>query len=384
MKKLLTILLALLICTSLVLIGCSKKDNGTDPVKDPADELTDEPVEFPEDILAYNTQAENLVAELQAKSELDEEILGYINGMPISASQVRYAAMYTGYNEEMGVTGEELENVAPDYFKQNAAVIALAYEYGVDLGSTTKDYMTTSIQAMKEYFVTDEAYNEYFAGNPYTAFTYHLATLYNFLFEQVYAEFSEDEAVKSEAIANAIAFYEENDFVRAKHILIQFPAGEGENGELTDEQKAATLEKANEVLDKVNAMGDISEFDALITEYNEDPGMTSNPDGYFFGRGEMVPEFEESAYSLEEGKTSGLVETTYGYHILLKLPVNDEEAIVNTEKFAEFTTEAFYDLFEEKLNAEYDITYVDGYSARFEEYKNEYYETMSESATTAE
>ena len=73
------------------------------------------------------------------------------------------------------------------------------------------------------------------------------------------------------------------DMVRAKHILIQFPeVGEGENGALTDAQKEATLAEANEVLEKVNSMADISEFDALIKEYNDDPGMETFTDGYYF------------------------------------------------------------------------------------------------------
>ena len=375
MKKLLAIMLALLLCTSFVLIGCSE---------DNSDDTTDVPREFPADILAYNADIEALVEEFEPKTELDSEILCHINGIPLSASQVRYAAMYTSYNEEMGVVGEELENVAPDYYKQTAAVISLAYEYGFELDDTVNNYLTTSLQAMKDYFVTDEDYYGYFEGNPYTPYNYHLTTLHSFLYEQIYAKFCEDEAVQDEAIENTLSFYEENDYVRAKHILIMFPEGEGEDGALTEEQKAATLEKANEVLDKVNAMGDISEFDALIADYNEDPGMTYNPDGYFFTKGEMVPEFEESAYSLEEGKTSGLVETTYGYHILLKLSVNDREAIVNTEKYGEFTTEAFYTMFDEKMAEEYDITYADGYSERFDTYKAEYYELMAEEEATEE
>lgn len=378
------ILAAVLIVLKVIPNDKSKTDNGdktnvennVENNNENNDETNNEA--FSPDIVSYNEKLEGIVEQFQPKEELDKEVLGHINGLPISASQVRYAAMYTAYNEEMGITGEELENVATDFYKQNAAVIALAYEYGIELDDTVNEYMSTSVQAMKEYFGTDEEYNKYFEGNPYTAYTYHLTTLQSYLYEQVYAKFCENEDVKNEAVANTLAFYEENDYVRAKHILITFPEGEGENGEVTEEQKAATLEKANAVLTEVNAMGDISEFDALIEKYNEDPGMTYNPDGYFFTRGEMVPEFEESAYTLEEGKTSGLVETTYGYHILLKLPVNDSEAIVNTEKFGEFTTEAFYAMFDERMAAEYEITYADGYSERFASYKNEYYETLAE------
>jgi len=36
----------------------------------------------------------------------------------------------------------------------------------------------------------------------------------------------------------------------------------------------------------------------------------------FFARGEMLPDFEESAFNLKVGETSGIVETSFGYHII--------------------------------------------------------------------
>ena len=54
---------------------------------------------------------------------------------------------------------------------------------------------------------------------------------------------------------------------------------------------------------------------------SEDTGLAANPDGYAFTTGEMVQEFEDATRALEPGQISGLVESSYGYHIILRLPL---------------------------------------------------------------
>lgn len=76
--------------------------------------------------------------------------------------------------------------------------------------------------------------------------------------------------------------------------------------------------KVDEVYALATAEG--ADFDALIEEYNEDPGMKSNPDGYYVSTshaGTYVTEFSDAALALENvGDISGIVETSYGYHII--------------------------------------------------------------------
>ena len=127
--------------------------------------------------------------------------------------------------------------------------------------------------------------------------------------------------------------------------MIKYPENE-DGSELTEEQKAETLAKANEVLEKAKNGED---FDALITEYNEDPGMTSNPDGYYFGKGQMVEPFENAAYALADGEISGLVETDFGYHIIKRLPIDDEK-LVNTQEYNQFAYNNFDDFFVDEIS----------------------------------
>ncbi len=58
------------------------------------------------------------------------------------------------------------------------------------------------------------------------------------------------------------------------------------------------------------------QFDKLAQEKSIDPSAEKGGDLGYITRGQMVPEFEEAAFSLEIGEISDIVETEYGYHII--------------------------------------------------------------------
>ena len=97
-----------------------------------------------------------------------------------------------------------------------------------------------------------------------------------------------------------------------KHILIK-------NTENADEEDKERDYKAlaQEVLDKVNAGED---FEALIEEYNEDPGMETYTEGYIIGadfEGVYDEAFQKAAAELKkEGDVSGMAEGSFGIHII--------------------------------------------------------------------
>ena len=143
--------------------------------------------------------------------------------------------------------------------------------------------------------------------------------------------------------------YFRNHYLRAKHVLISID---------DDTDDAAAKAKAEEVLEKAKNGED---FDALIEEYGEDPGMAGNPDGYVFTDGTMVQEFEDGTKSIEPGEFT-LVKTSYGYHVIQRLDLEE-----STEYFArayndivdEIDAVAKNGLFEDKLEEwvkEYNIT----------------------------
>lgn len=117
--------------------------------------------------------------------------------------------------------------------------------------------------------------------------------------------------------------------MQVKHIL--FKTVDNAGNPLSDEEIAAARQKAEDTLAQLQASDDMENlFDQLMNELSEDgryaDGTLGAPDGYLFGEGEMVQEFEDAAKSLKEHELSGIVETSYGYHILLRLPVDTEMA----------------------------------------------------------
>ncbi len=113
----------------------------------------------------------------------------------------------------------------------------------------------------------------------------------------------------------------ENSYARVKHVLVQNqPTEQDEDGSVPDAEKAK--KKAEEVLAKAVAGED---FDALIKEYGEDPGMESTPDGYVIdksgylldGSSAMVPEFTKGTFAVASNEVNPeLVESSYGWHII--------------------------------------------------------------------
>ena len=98
--------------------------------------------------------------------------------------------------------------------------------------------------------------------------------------------------------------YTSPERVRASHILLN-TGGKDE---------AAVRKQAEELLAKIKAGADFAE---LAKKYSEDPGSKEKGgDLDFFPRGQMVPEFEQAAFSLQPGQVSELVKTQYGFHII--------------------------------------------------------------------
>ncbi|MDN6161721.1 MAG: peptidylprolyl isomerase [Pisciglobus halotolerans] len=72
--------------------------------------------------------------------------------------------------------------------------------------------------------------------------------------------------------------------------------------------------------DLINELEDGADFGELVEEHSIDPGSLETEGKYSFSEGEMIPEFEEAVFDLEEGETvSEPVESDSGFHVIRRL-----------------------------------------------------------------
>lgn len=108
---------------------------------------------------------------------------------------------------------------------------------------------------------------------------------------------------------------------RVKHILVAFAKADPNTPAATPEEEAKTKSKAEEIQGKIKAG---ENFDALLEQYGEDPGMKEGSQtliqgGYlvFVGQGEYYKEFVDGAMALKKvGDVSAPVKSTSGYHLI--------------------------------------------------------------------
>ena len=66
-----------------------------------------------------------------------------------------------------------------------------------------------------------------------------------------------------------------------------------------------------------------SEFGKYASEFSECPSKKKGGELGYFGRGQMVGDFELAAFSTPPGQMTGIIKTKHGYHLIL---VEDRKA----------------------------------------------------------
>lgn len=110
---------------------------------------------------------------------------------------------------------------------------------------------------------------------------------------------------------NEYAFYADHILIATKDLAANQP--------LSEDAVAKKRLLAENILAQLQESDDMETLFAELADlYSEDTGREAYPTGYIFTPGTMVAEFENAVKELEVGELSGIVESQFGYHIILR------------------------------------------------------------------
>lgn len=260
----------------------------------------------------------------------DGEPLLSVNGTPVSNSLLLYwsflccsyyeAQLYY-YGLPLSLYGDAIVGESYNLAAYYTVLARKAEEMGCiltdeQLADIKEELAANSDQIKTLYGMDDEE----------LLFIYSLESLYDNLSEMLVSDPTEEDL-------NNYAY-------QVKHILIATAASAADgvvtlnNGDTVEydgtaeEYNAEALAKAESILAQIRASADpAATFDVLMSEHSQDgrdsEGNLLSPDGYTATPGQMVPEFEQTAFSIAIGEISDVVESDCGYHIILRGEVED-------------------------------------------------------------
>ena len=132
--------------------------------------------------------------------------------------------------------------------------------------------------------------------------------------EKIGATIDVSDAILRQVYSSAGDRFRTGERVRVRHILLK-----------TTEKSADDIKKieakANDLLKQIKGGAD---FGKLATENSDDPGSKDKGGEYgWMAKGQTVPAFEASAFSLKKDEISNPIKTEYGYHIIQVLDRED-------------------------------------------------------------
>ena len=328
MKRLLCCLLIAMLAFSSIAVGCEKEEGSDEqnPVSGETETGSDETIFF--DLTGIpNHQTVLRIGDSEVEAEvyffllcstcmgIEDVIVGTYNETGEYAELIDQDAQMLDWTKDLdGVPLMEFaKRMVLDDLKIRAGLQMLAEENGI--GVTEEDQMELDSAFDRSALALGgpDVFEQYIkiqglSRENFDAMS-HPQYLYNHLVE----------AAQSEDSPFYLTPEEMDAYVRyADHILLAtVDPATGKNLEPT-----VIVEKyglAENILEQLNAAEDpVAKFSELAEQYGEDPGRAQNPSGYVYVPGTMVQEFEDAVDSLAAGEISGIVQSEYGFHIILR------------------------------------------------------------------
>ena len=207
------------------------------------------------------------------QSQQDDPVIMVINGEPVQRSEFEYS--FNKNNSEGVIDKKTVEEYVDLFINYKLKVCAALDEHYDTLTSYKEEFAQYRDQQIKPALVTDEDM---------------LAEAHK-IYDQT---------------ANNIG---PDGLIQVSHILLRL------DQKATDEERAKVKTRIDSVY---NALKQGADFAELAKKVSQDPGSAQQGGQLpFVYKGQLVKEFEEAAFALQAGEMSQVVESPYGYHIIL-------------------------------------------------------------------
>jgi len=212
------------------------------------------------------------LASISAVAQTDDPVIMTINGNPIHRSEFEYS--YNKNNSDGVIDKKDVQD-----YVQLFVDYKLKVEAAKDAGYLNMDEIKTELQGYKEQMVFPTINNDVFT------------------LDQAYKTYE-----------NTAKHYGDEDLLECQHILILM------RQDATEAQQNVAKARIDSIYQCVMAGEDFAE---LAKKHSQDPGSARNGGELpRFGKGRMIPDFEEQAYKLKVGQISKPFKSPAGWHII--------------------------------------------------------------------
>jgi hypothetical protein len=326
-----------------LLTGCAPRDAGVDPV---------------EAVLGYSK--DTVYFTMDGAEVTAEDYLFWL---------VRRTEEIDGYYRMMGNPGIDWEanmqgTTASELLKEQAkgvamlmrAVETIAKEESVSYGRDEKTAYQEDRKTVVEMEGGQEAYEKTLLAMCITEEGMERANRASVLYQKLEEHYSRSGGPMEGSRELVRAYAEKQGILSAKHILLLTgdPNLDGKSSAYSPEKIAKQRALAEDLRRQLRESGDSQElFDTLMKQYSEDSGLVGNPNGYVFGESigrPMVEAFTKGTEALHYGEVSEVVESEYGFHIILRLDPTERQDFMD-EYLTAWRNQQMDALLEERLGA---------------------------------